>query len=76
MQINNLHGFFVILSKLRWELEVVFQDKGTINDPEVVLASVILDEVLNDYHNNEKKKVKIRKHRLNNLLEISDYWEK
>jgi hypothetical protein len=61
---------------LRRELEVVLRDKGTTDDPEVVSASEMLDEVLNDYHKSEKRKAKIRKHRLKQLLEISDYREK
>ena len=61
---------------LRRELEVVLQEKGTIDDPEVVSASEMLEEVLNDYHKCEKRKAKIRKHRMKQLLEISDNREK
>lgn len=61
---------------LRRELEVALQEKGTIDDPEVISASEMLDEVLNDYYKNEKRKAKIRKHRMEQLLEISDYREK
>lgn len=61
---------------LRRELEVVLQEKGTVDDPEVVSVSEMLEEALNNYHKNEKRKAKIRKHRLKQLTEINDHREK
>lgn len=57
------------IEKLRRELEELIRTKGTTDDLEVITTSRELDEIVNEYHQGLKRMAKMRRQRLNRLLD-------